>query len=68
MVAGGYGPESAEQALQSGVADLIGFGRPYIANPDLAQRLRRGLDLAKPERATFYTEGAKGYTDYPALA
>jgi N-ethylmaleimide reductase len=68
MVAGGYGLESAEQALQAGVADMIGFGRPYIANPDLAMRLRRGLDLAKPERATFYTDGPKGYIDYPALA
>lgn len=68
MVAGGYGLDSAEQALQAGVADMIGFGRPYIANPDLAMRLRRGLDLAKPERATFYTDGPKGYIDYPALA
>lgn len=68
MVAGGYELESAEQALQDGLADMIGFGRPYIANPDLAIRLKRGLELAKPERATFYTEGARGYIDYPALA
>lgn len=68
MVAGGYGLESAEKALRDGVADLIGFGRPYISNPDLATRLRRGLELATPERATFYTDGPKGYIDYPALA
>lgn len=68
MVAGGYELESAERALQQGEANLIGFGRPYIANPDLAMRLHRGLELAKPERATFYTDGPKGYVDYPALA
>lgn len=68
MVAGGYDHASAEQALQRGVADLVGFGRPYIANPDLADRLRTGAPLAAAERATFYTEGARGYTDYPRAA
>lgn len=68
MVAGGYDRVSAEQALRQGVADLIGFGRPYIANPDLVARLRGGLQLAKAARATFYTDGAEGYTDYPAPA
>jgi N-ethylmaleimide reductase len=68
MVAGGYDRDSAEAALQHGDADLVGFGRPYIANPDLAERLGRGAPLAAPERATFYTEGSRGYVDYPAVA
>jgi N-ethylmaleimide reductase len=67
MVAGGYDRESAEQALRRGDADLIGFGRPYVANPDLAARLRCGAAMATPERATFYTEGPRGYVDYPVL-
>jgi N-ethylmaleimide reductase len=67
MVAGGYDRESAEAALQRGDADLVGFGRPYIANPDLADRLSRDETLATPERATFYTEGPQGYVDYPGL-
>lgn len=64
MVAGGYDAVSAEEALRSGAADLVGFGRPYIANPDLVERIRKDLLWAKPERATFYTEGPDGYTDY----
>lgn len=68
MVAGGYELTSAEKALREGIADLIGFGRPYIANPDLVARMHRGLPLTLPERATFYTEGAKGYTDYTTAA
>ena len=67
MVAGGYDRESAERALRVGAADLIGFGRTYIANPDLTARLAGGAALATPERATFYTEGPRGYVDYPAL-
>jgi N-ethylmaleimide reductase len=65
MVAGGYTAESAERALADGTADLIGFGRPYIANPDLALRLHEGAALAPADRGTFYTEGERGYTDYP---
>jgi N-ethylmaleimide reductase len=68
MVAGGYVRESAEQALVRGDADLIGFGRPYISNPDLAARLRTGAAIEPAERATFYTEGPAGYVDYPALS
>lgn len=64
MVAGGYDATTAEEALRSGMADLIGFGRPYIANPDLVARMRRNLPWAKPDRATFYTEGPRGYIDY----
>jgi N-ethylmaleimide reductase len=60
---GGGSPEAAEIA-----ADLIAFGRPFIANPDLVERLRRGVELAAPNPATFYTASAEGYVDYPALA
>ena len=67
MVAGGYDARSAEKAPRDGVAHLIGFGRPYIANPDLVARLKNGRPLAVPDRATFYTTGCQGYTDYPAL-
>jgi N-ethylmaleimide reductase len=66
MVAGGYDAGSAERALREGTADLIGFGRPYISNPDLAHRLREGIALTPADRATFYTEGERGYTDYAA--
>lgn len=63
-----YGAEDGEAALADGRADAISFGRPFIANPDLPARLRTGLPLAKPDAATFYTRGADGYTDYPAVA
>ncbi len=68
LVAGGYDAASAEAALHNGAADIIGFGRPYIANPDLVERIRTGAAWAIPERATFYTEGEQGYLDYPAAA
>ena len=60
-------PALAEQALENG-ADLVAFGRPFIANPDLVLRLRRGGPFNTPDRATFYGGGAKGYTDYPTLS
>ena len=66
MVNNGYDGALAEQALANG-ADLVAFGRPYIANPDLVERLRTGAPLNTPDKTTFYGGGAKGYTDYPAL-
>ena len=45
----------------------MAFGRPYIANPDLVERLRQNAALNEPDKTTFYGGGAKGYTDYPAL-
>ncbi len=57
----------ASQALAQG-ADLVSFGRLFIANPDLARRLRDNAPLNAPDRATFYGGNDKGYTDYPALA
>lgn len=56
------------QAVADGAADLVAFGRPFIANPDLTHRLRHDLPLADADRRTFYGGGAAGYTDYPALA
>ena len=57
----------AEQSLKDG-ADLVAFGKLFIANPDLTRRLREDAPLDTPDRATFYGGGAKGYTDYPVLA
>lgn len=62
---GGYARDSAEADLNGSLADLIAFGRPFIANPDLPQRFERGGEIAAPNQATFYTPGAEGYTDYP---
>ncbi len=64
---GGYTPESAERALEKGSADLIGFGRLFLANPDLPRRIAQATSLNEPDRATFYSPGARGYVDYPAL-
>lgn len=62
-----YTVDSAQAALDSGVADAIAFGRPFIANPDLVERLRTGAPLNMWDAKTFYTQGAEGYTDYPVL-
>ena len=63
----GYDFELATKVLAAGEADLIAFGKLYIANPDLAERLKKGAPLNKPDKATFYGGGAEGYTDYPTL-
>ncbi len=62
-----YDKAKAEAAVAEGRADGIAFGRPYIANPDLVERLRTGAPLAKDDMATWYSRGPEGYTDYPAL-
>ncbi len=67
MVNNGYDRAMADEALKAGRADLVAFGRPFIANPDLVQRLRRGAPLNEVDRATLYGGGDKGYIDYPAL-
>jgi 2,4-dienoyl-CoA reductase-like NADH-dependent reductase (Old Yellow Enzyme family) len=58
---------SAQAALDSESADAISFGRPFIANPDLVQRLAEGADLAPDDPATWYSQGPEGYSDYPEL-
>ena len=67
MVNNGYDAALADQSLAQG-ADLVAFGKLFIANPDLPRRLREGAALNTPDRATFYGGSEKGYTDYPALA
>lgn len=64
----GYDLDLATAHLTSGKADLIAFGRPFIANPDLVARLKAGASLNAIDPATIYGGGAKGYTDYPMLA
>ena len=66
MLNNGYDKALAESALSHG-ADLIAFGKAFIANPDLASRLQQNGPYNTPDRATFYGGGAKGYTDYPSL-
>src|SRR5882672_1097221 len=65
IAAGGFEPDSAEAIVEKGDADLVAFGRHYIANPDLPKRIQFGLPLNEYDRATFYTFDFHGYTDYP---
>ena len=66
MVNNGYDLPLAQAALADG-ADLVAFGRPFIANPDLVERLKRGGPFNTPDRKTFYGGGEAGYLDYPTL-
>jgi N-ethylmaleimide reductase len=68
ILAGGFDRASGEKALQAGQADLIAFGRPFISNPDLVERMKKDVALTAPDASTFYTPGVKGYTDYAVLA
>lgn len=68
IIAGGFDNVLAEKYLQEGYADLIGFGRPYISNPDLVERMANGWPLTEPDRATFYGGSGVGYTDYPVYS
>lgn len=65
ILSGGYDAERANADLEAGRGQLVAFGRPFISNPDLVQKLRRGDALSTPDDATFYTPGEQGYTDYP---
>lgn len=58
---------ASKEDLQEGLADLVAFGRPFIANPDLVERFESEAELAVPDQATFYAGGSKGYVDYPTL-
>ena len=68
ILSGGYDAARAESDLEAGKADLVAVGRPLLANPDLLERWKSGAPLNPPDMNTFYTPGAKGYTDYPVLA
>lgn len=67
MANNGYDLALAEKVVEEGKADLIAFGRPFISNPDLVERLRRGAPLNELDNDTLYGGGAKGYVDYPTL-
>ena len=63
----GYTPEEASQAITAGTLAGVAHGHHYISNPDLVERVKAGVALAEPDGSTFYSPGARGYTDYPAL-
>jgi N-ethylmaleimide reductase len=65
--AGGYDPELAKKAVESGEVDAVAFGRWFISNPDLPARIQQGAQLNKYDRSTFYGGAEKGYTDYQFL-
>ncbi|EKN3870553.1 TPA: alkene reductase [Yersinia enterocolitica] len=65
--AGAYSAEKAESLIEKGFIDAVAFGRSYISNPDLVERLQQNAPLNEPDGETFYGGGAKGYTDYPKL-
>ena len=67
MVNNGYDQARAEEAINSNAADLVAFGVPFLANPDLVQRFKTGAPLNEADQSTFYGGDEKGYTDYPFL-
>ncbi len=67
IAAGGYTAEKAEKNVREGYIDAVAFGRDYIANPDLVERIREGKPFNEQHPQTFYGGGAEGYTDYPYL-
>ena len=67
ILSGGYDLNRAEADLESGAADLVAYGRPFISNPDLVERLKINAPLTVADQTTFYSAGEGGYTDYPAM-
>lgn len=63
----GYTPKEAAEAIESGTLQLVAFGHHYVSNPDLVERVKQGLPLTEPDPSSFYTQDARGYTDYPTL-
>ncbi|SFB45794.1 alkene reductase [Azotobacter beijerinckii] len=68
LIGGGLDQHSAESLLADGRADAVVFGSAFLANPDLPERFRQGAALNVPDKETFYTPGAEGYIDYPAMS
>lgn len=68
IVNGGYDGESANEVIEKGDADLVSFGIPFLANPDLPERFRKHVPLNQPDFDTFYVGEEKGYVDYPMLS
>jgi N-ethylmaleimide reductase len=67
MINKGFTVETGNQIIEDGIADLVAFGVPFIANPDLVYRMKTGATLSLPDKSTYYTTGSKGYTDYAEL-
>jgi N-ethylmaleimide reductase len=67
ILSSGLTPETAEQVLENGAADLVAFGRSFLANPDFEKRIEQSASLNAVDFKTLYTPGAIGYTDYPTL-
>jgi N-ethylmaleimide reductase len=67
IINSGFDKAKANAVLAAGKADLVAFGVPFLANPDLPERLRQDQPFNTPDPVTFYGVGPKGYTDYPAL-
>jgi N-ethylmaleimide reductase len=67
IAAGGFTPDTAAAIVAAGDADLVAFGRYFVSNPDLPERLRMGAPLSTYDRSTFYGGNARGHTDYPAV-
>ena len=65
IAAGGFDLAAAEKVIATKQADLVAFGRPFLANPDLVTRFARNLPLATPDMSLAFTPGSKGYIDYP---
>ncbi|GAA4445006.1 alkene reductase [Pontibacter saemangeumensis] len=68
VINGGFKQETGNQVIEEGDADMVAFGVPFIANPDLPERFAQSADLQQADQNTFYAPGAKGYIDYPTLA
>lgn len=68
IYAGRYTGEKADQAIKSGLADMIGFGRPFVANPDLPERIQQGYPLAEHDPNTLFGGAETGFIDYPTYA
>lgn len=67
MINKGFTAETGNKIIEDGIADLVAFGVPFIANPDLVSRMQNDYPLAKADKSTYYTTGSAGYTDYPEL-
>jgi N-ethylmaleimide reductase len=68
IINAGFTQERGNKVIEEGDADMVAFGVPFIANPDLPERFEQNAELQEPDKNTFYTPGAKGYIDYPSLA
>lgn len=67
IASGGFDAQSAENTIESGQGDLVAFGRPFISNPDLVERIKAGKDFAASDPETYYSAAKEGFTDYPSL-